>query len=107
VRLLFDHDVPDDMAFSLVALGHEVIKLRELTNPAETLDEDVLRLASEHDCVLITCNRDDFLDLAQRLSHVGLIVLIRRRSRAHERAALIGLLDKAGEAGIRNNINFA
>ena len=106
MKFLFDHDVPDDMAFSLRALGHEVIKLRELIRP-EIADEDVLRLAAEHDCVLITCNRDDFLKAAQRIPHVGLIVLIRRRSRAHERAALVGLLDKASEAGIRNNINFA
>jgi predicted nuclease of predicted toxin-antitoxin system len=106
VKFLFDHDVPDDMGFSLKALGHEVVKLRELISP-ETADKDVLRLAIEHDCVLVTCNRDDFLELARSISHVGLIVLIRRRSRAHERAALIGLLDKAGEAGIRNNINFA
>lgn len=70
-------------------------------------DEDVLRLAGKLDCVLITCNRDDFLKAAQSIPHVGLIVLIRRRSRAHERAALVGLLDKAGDVGIRNNINFA
>lgn len=78
MKFLFDHDVPDDMSFSLKALGHEVIKLRMLTSPGGTADP-----------------------------HVGLIVLIRRRSRAHERAALVGLLDKAGDAGIRNNINFA
>jgi hypothetical protein len=57
--------------------------------------------------VLITCNRDDFLKLAEAKTHVGIIVLIRRRTRAAERAALIGLLDKAGELGIRGNINFA
>jgi predicted nuclease of predicted toxin-antitoxin system len=106
VNFLFDHDVPDDMAFGLEALGHEVTKLRTLI-PPETADEDVLRLATERECVLVTCNRDDFLRAAQAFQHAGLIVLIRRRSRAHERAALVGLLDKAGEAGIRNNINFA
>ena len=37
----------------------------------------------------------------------GIIVLIRRKTRAAERAALIRLLDKAGETGIRKNINFA
>ena len=30
MRFLFDHDVPDDIAFALVALGHEVLKLREI-----------------------------------------------------------------------------
>ena len=59
MKFLFDHDVPDDMAYGLTALGHEVFKLRELLHP-QTSDEDVLRFAGEHDYVLITCNRDDF-----------------------------------------------
>jgi hypothetical protein len=50
------------MAFGLNALGHEVVRLRELT-PPETADEDVLRLAGKLECVLIACNRDDFLRL--------------------------------------------
>ena len=106
MKFLFDHDVPDEMAYGLEALGHEVFKLRELTPPDGT-DEQVMRLAAERDCVLISCNRDDFLTLANKMVHVGLIILVRRRSRALERAALVSLLDKAGEAGIRNNINFA
>ena len=60
MRFLLDHDAPDDAAFSLEALGHEVVKLREVL-PMTTPDEEVLRLAGERDCVLITCNRDDFL----------------------------------------------
>jgi len=57
--------------------------------------------------VLITCNRDDFLALAGRGRHAGIIVLVRRKSRALERAALVRLLDRAGEAGIQENVNFA
>jgi predicted nuclease of predicted toxin-antitoxin system len=106
VRFLFDHDVPDDAAYGLAAMGHEVFKLRQLISP-QTSDKDVLRFAAEHDYVLITCNRDDFLALAQVIPHAGLIVLVRRANRVRERVALIRLLDKAGEAGIRNNINFA
>jgi len=30
VKFLLDHDVPDDIAFSLEALGHAVVKLREV-----------------------------------------------------------------------------
>jgi hypothetical protein len=67
----------------------------------------VLRLAGERDCVLITCNRDDFLAAAGHVAHRGIIILIRRKSRALERAALIRLLDTAGEPGLRDNINFA
>jgi hypothetical protein len=106
VKFLLDHDVPDDVIFALVALGHDVQKLRDAL-PTTTPDEDVLRLAGERDCVLITCNRDDFLDAASRTAHAGIIILIRRRSRAMERAALVHLLDQAGETGIRRNINFA
>ncbi len=46
MRFLFDHDVPDDVAYTLAALGHEVLKLRELLDP-QTTDEAVLRFAGE------------------------------------------------------------
>jgi hypothetical protein len=63
VKFLLDHDVPDDVTFSLVALNHIVVKLREVI-PTTTSDDAVLRLAGERSCVLITCNRDDFLAAA-------------------------------------------
>jgi len=34
-------------------------------------------------------------------------VIIRRKTRAAERAALLRLLERAGESGLRDNINFA
>ena len=80
MKFLFDHDVPDDMAYGLTTLGHEIFKLRELIDP-QTEDEEVLRLAAKNNYVLITCNRDDFLTAAQKISHAGLIILIRRRAR--------------------------
>jgi len=40
MKFLFDHDVPDDMAYGLTTLGHEVFKLRELIHP-QTIDEEV------------------------------------------------------------------
>lgn len=106
MKFLLDHDVPDDAAFSLEALGHVVVKLREVRR-ATAPDDEVLRLAGERDCVLITCNRDDFLAVAGRVAHQGIIILIRRKSRALERAALVRLLDSAGELGLKDNINFA
>lgn len=106
MRFLFDHDVPDDMAFSLQALGHEVARLREVL-PVASSDYVVLRFSGAQQWVLITCNRDDFLEAAKSIPHAGLIVLIRRRSRMLERAALVRLLETAGDAGIKNNINFA
>jgi len=62
--------------------------------------------AHDNDCVLLTCNRDDFLQLARHKPHRGIIVVIRRRTRATERAALFRLLDSAGETGLKDNINF-
>ncbi len=106
MKFLLDHDVPDDAAFSLEALGHGAAKLREVL-PVTTPDDEVLRLSAERDCVPITCNRDDFLAAAGRVAHHGIIILIRRRSRALERAALVRLQDSAGESGLRDNINFA
>jgi hypothetical protein len=44
VKFLLDHDVPDDMAFSLEALGHAIVKLREVL-PVRTPDDEVLRQA--------------------------------------------------------------
>ncbi len=106
MKFLFDHDVPDDLAFCLEALGHEVVKLRQL-RPSTATDEEVLRFASQQGCILVTCNRDDFLRVAQQISHSGIIILIRRKSRAAERAAVLRLLDSAGEQGLRGNVNFA
>jgi predicted nuclease of predicted toxin-antitoxin system len=106
MKFLLDHDVPDDAAFALVAMGHEVVKLRQAL-PVTTPDHEVLRLAGEQGALLVTCNRDDFLAAAGRVPHHGLIILIRRKTRARERAALVALVDKAGESGLRDNINFA
>jgi predicted nuclease of predicted toxin-antitoxin system len=106
VKFLLDQDVPDDIAYTLEALGHQVLRLRDLVQ-VTAADDQVWRLAAEHACVLITCNRDDFLALAAGSDPTGLIILVRRRSRAHERAALVALLDRAGETGILHNVNFA
>jgi hypothetical protein len=106
VTFLLDHDVPDDIEYSLTALGHKVLKLRQLLD-STTPDQEVLRLSCERQAVLVTCNRDDFLAIAGQISHAGIIILIRRRTRAQERSALVRLLDIARESGIRGNINFA
>ena len=103
---LFDHDAPDDLAFSLDALGHKVVYLRDLL-PIRTPDQQVLERATKEGWVVVTCNRDDYLELAKAQPHCGIIILIRRKTRVAERAALVQLLDRAGESGIANNVNFA
>jgi predicted nuclease of predicted toxin-antitoxin system len=106
VRFLLDQDVPDDLTYLLRELDHEVVRLRDVLPPDAT-DQAVLQFAHEHDWLLLTCNRDDFLKLAETEPHRGIIVVIRRKTRAHERAALLRLLESAGDPGLQYNINFA
>lgn len=98
--------MPDDLGHVLRQLGHEVVLLREVL-PRTTPDPEVLAYAATHGLIMVTCNRDDFLTLTQTERHHGLIVLFRRKSRTAERAALVRLIEKAGEQGLANNINFA
>jgi len=106
VKFLLDHDVPDDLSYLLEELTHQVVLLRKVL-PEDASDQSVLQFAHDNNCVLLTCNRDDFLQLAKHKPHHGIIVVIRRRTRAAERAALFRLLDSAREAGLKDNINFA
>ena len=106
MTFLLDHDTPDDLAHSLHALGHQAIFLRDVL-PRKTDDEKILALARKQGWIMVTCNRDDYLSLAKSQPHNGIIILLRRKTRVAERAALVRLLDRAGESGIRNNINFA
>ena len=75
--------------------------------PKEASDPVVLKFAHERDFLLVTCNRDDFVELAKARPHHGIVIVIRRKTRAAERSALFRLLERAGEAGLKNNINFA
>ena len=106
MKFLLDHDVPEDLTYLLQELGHEFLRLRDVL-PQEAADSLVLTFAHEQGCLLVTCNRDDFVQLAARQTHHGIIVIVRRRTRAAERAALLRLLERAGEAGLTSNINFA
>jgi predicted nuclease of predicted toxin-antitoxin system len=83
-----------------------VSRAREVL-PREASDAAVLDYAFDRDLIVITCNRHDFLQLARARPHHGIVIVIRRRSRAAERAALLRLLESAGAEGLANNINFA
>lgn len=50
--------------------------------------------------MLLTCNRDDFVQLVAEKPHHGIVVIIRRKTRAAERAALFRLLESADETGL-------
>jgi len=57
VKLLLDHDVPDDLSYLLEQLGHDVTLLRKAL-PRDSSDEAVFRFAHEAGCMLLICNRD-------------------------------------------------
>jgi predicted nuclease of predicted toxin-antitoxin system len=107
VKFLLDHDVPVEIAHLLRYWEHNVTVLRAVL-PATASDEEVFRHACSHGRILISCNRNHFLRLARHSRvHPGLIILIRRRTRHSECAHLSVLLQRAGEKGLRNNVNFA
>ena len=86
--------------------GHGVQFLHEVL-PQETDDLSALSYAVSKGMVIITCNRQDFLRLAASEPHLGILILVRRRTRVAECASVLRLLKRAGETGIAGNINFA
>ena len=106
MTFLFDDDVPDDLSHLLKHVGHRVTFLREVL-PRDTPDAAVLDHAVQHGFILLASSRDDFVTLGSEPPHHGIVIVIRRRSRAQERAALLRLLERATETGLANNINFA
>ena len=106
MKFFLDHDVPAAVKEALERHGHHVIRLTDLL-PRTAPDDAVFAAAHSNQCVMITCNRDDFLKLAARRPHLGLIILIRRRSPQAECTNLLRLIRKAGEQGVQGNINFA
>jgi predicted nuclease of predicted toxin-antitoxin system len=106
LKLFFDHDVPGHLSFLLRSLDHEGTFLRQVL-PIETEDSRILQFAFNHQMLLLTCNRRDFLKLAETQEHCGIILVIRRETRVAERSALLHLLQQAGESGLIGNINFA
>jgi predicted nuclease of predicted toxin-antitoxin system len=99
-EFLLDHDVPEDLSYLLAELGHEVVLLRKIL-PEDAADDIVLRFAYDHDCLLITCNRDDFIRLAAVNEHHGIIVAVRRRTRAAERGFGSGCCNGPAKPGLR------
>ena len=107
MKFFLDHDVPDEVGVVLRIRGHDIVRLREEL-PVITPDEAVWAHVRRTARVVISCNRAHYVALALATpEHPGLIVLIRRRTRQAECGAILGLLQRAGETGLLNNINFA
>ena len=101
-----DEDVAVEVARCLQQAGHEVALVTEVLG-VRTDDVDIWHHAVRTETIVVTCNRQDFLELAGTAPETGLFILHRRRTRQAECSHVLELLSKAGEAGLRNNINFA
>jgi predicted nuclease of predicted toxin-antitoxin system len=106
VRFFLDHDVNDAVAHALRRHGHDAFLLREVL-PVNAIDSLVFSTAQSSGFIVITCNRDDYLQLANaQRQHHGLIILIRRSAHT-ECINILRLIDRAGQSGLAGNINFA
>jgi len=106
VKFLIDEDVAIEVARCLQNAGHNVSLVTEILGGSAD-DFDIWRYAISTGKILITCNRQDFLELAGTEPGAGLIILNRRRTRQAECNHLLRLIENASESGLRGNINFA
>lgn len=80
MKFLLDHDVPSDIQRVLIQEGHDVSIVANIMDRTAS-DREVLEQASKYGAILVTCNRDDFLSLASKQSHNGMIIVFRRKTR--------------------------
>ena len=106
MKFLVDEDVAVEVTRCLQQAEHEVSLVAEVLG-VRTDDVDIWHHAGRTEAIVITCNRQDFLELAGTAPETGVIILNRRRTRQAECRHLLQLLASAGEAGLKNNINFA
>ena len=106
MRFLLDEDVAVEAARCLQQAGHEVV-LAAAVLGVRTDDVDIWRHAVRTGAIVVTCNRQDFLELAGTEPETGLIILNRRRTRQAECNHLLRLIGKADANGLEGNINFA
>lgn len=106
MRFLVDEDVAEEVVRCLRQAGHEVSLVTEVLG-VRTDDVDIWHYAVRAETIVVTCNRQDFLELAGTAPETGVIILNRRRTRQSECRHLLELLSGAGETGLRGNINFA
>ena len=101
-----DEDVAVEVVRCLQHAGHEVSLVAEVLG-VRTDDVDIWHHAVRTQAIVVTCNRQDFLELAGTAPETGVIIVNRRRTRQAECRHLLHLLQGAGESGLAGNINFA
>ncbi len=106
MRFLVDEDVPQEIVRCLLDDGHEVLPVTGILG-MQTGDSEIWNYAVQRRAIVVTCNRQDFLELAGTAPGTGLVILNRRRTRQAECGHILRLVREAGEDGLKNNINFA
>ncbi len=106
MRFLVDEDVAIEVARGLEQAGYEVALVTQSLG-LRTDDVDVWHHAVRTAAIVVTCNRQDFLELAGTEPETGVIILNRRRTRSAECRHVLRLVASAGESGLMGNINFA
>jgi hypothetical protein len=106
LKFLLDHDVPDALSYLLEQLGHDVTLLRNAL-PGDSSDEVVLQFAHDRGLPAINLQQGRLSPSRDHQATSWHVIVIRRRTRADERAALFRLLELASQHGLRNNVDFA
>jgi predicted nuclease of predicted toxin-antitoxin system len=91
VRFVVDECIGRHAADWLVSAGHQVIRSPDQDLGAS--DESILDTAVEHDCILVTCDKD-FGDLVfrQALAHHGVILLRLKDEHPTTKVAVLSVL---------------
>ena len=95
MRFLIDEDVAIEVARCLEQAGHEAQLVSEVLGQ-RTEDADIWAHAVRTSAIVVTCNRQDFLELAGTAPATGLIILNRRRTRLAECRHILQLIARAG-----------
>jgi predicted nuclease of predicted toxin-antitoxin system len=91
VRFLVDEDVAVEVVRCLRQAGHEVSLVTEVLG-VRTDDVDIWHHAVRAETIVVTCNRQDFLELAGTAPETGVIILNRRRTRQAECRHLLNFM---------------
>ncbi len=83
MKFLADEDVAVEVTRCLQQEEHEVSLVAEVLG-VRTDDVDIWHQAVRTEAIVITCNRQDFLELAGTAPETGVIILNRRRTRQAE-----------------------
>ena len=73
MRFLVDEDVAVEVARCLRQAGHEVSLVAEVLG-VRTDDVDIWHYAVRSEAIVVTCNRQDFLELAGTAPETGVVI---------------------------------